>query len=588
MKKIVIAFLAIISLNIFAGQSAVTVTIEPSQIVVNKIATMQVRVANANNINRVDLPTISGLKFYAGEELHSTNWYNGKESSYIQKTYYVKPTKSGKFVISGIEVMADGKIYTPKSVTLNVVSNPTVASKGTSVDDKPENLAFIKVYLQSTKVYVGQYIPVKIEGYFRGDYRIQLTKVPYFVGTAFRINKLSDTPNQRQVSYKGKRYTVVSWYAGISPLKPGNFNLKAKLGARVRVPVTRRRRHSLLDSFFDDPFSNYIDKDIEVESTSKSVEVKQLPMNGKPADFSGAIGQFKLTAKTDTDTIAEGDPITIKLNISGKGNFSRIKLPQISDTKNWRVYKAKPLFKAKDVINYWGSKSFELPIIPEKLNDNFIPKFSFSYFDPFKEKYTTVSTPQIPVKVSKSSNNDSTHSTIAQFENELKQQDDKGQNSLKTVLPPVSVELNSKNEGVLLVQQLWFKVFNILLVIGIFLLLLIKKAKKRFTISDEEKLRKEKLTQIECYLQEAKSSIGKSLEFYKAINSAIKEYVAIKLSMESSAVTLLEVEKLFADQEIARVFEKLELIKFMGEEVPEAQMKLAYELVRKKIMEGGE
>ena len=116
-----------------------------------------------------------------------------------------------------------------------------------------------------------------------------------------------------------------------------------------------------------------------------NIEIKPLPP-GKPADFSGAIGDFKLEAEADPHKAQAGDPVTVRLLLSGRGNFDRIAAPVLSDEHGLRTYPATSKFKADDEVNLSGIKTFEQVVIADGARSS-LPAYHLSYLDPTTGKY---------------------------------------------------------------------------------------------------------------------------------------------------------------------------------------------------------
>ena len=154
----------------------------------------------------------------------------------------------------------------------------------------------------------------------------------------------------------------------------------------------RQRRGSLFDLFSDDVFSDpYFGERQQMHARAEAVEidVKPLPAAGRPPEFSGAVGQFTFSAEGSPRQVKVGDPVTMKLTVSGRGNFDRVEAPALSESSGWRVYPPSANFHSEDEISIRGTKTFELAVIPET-KKTAMPVFAFAYFDPEQEKYVTL------------------------------------------------------------------------------------------------------------------------------------------------------------------------------------------------------
>ena len=91
-----------------------------------------------------------------------------------------------------------------------------------------------------------------------------------------------------------------------------------------------------------------------------------------------------------------GDPITVKMNIKGTGNFDRVSTPLLQVGKDWKTYRPSASFKAASGAGYRGEKSFEQAVIPMNGSIKAVPPVTFAYFDTEKEKYVTLKTKADP------------------------------------------------------------------------------------------------------------------------------------------------------------------------------------------------
>ena len=139
-------------------------------------------------------------------------------------------------------------------------------------------------------------------------------------------------------------------------------------------------------------------RQVQLRSEAAVLEVKPLPDAGKPAEFSGAIGQFKLEADAAPNKAATGDPVTVRLRLSGQGNFDRIAPPVLSDDRGLRTYPPSAKFKADNETNLSGTKTFEQVVIADGPRTT-LPSYRFNYLDPATGKYVVIDTPPLSVKI---------------------------------------------------------------------------------------------------------------------------------------------------------------------------------------------
>jgi hypothetical protein len=146
-------------------------------------------------------------------------------------------------------------------------------------------------------------------------------------------------------------------------------------------------------------FNRYQRRDINLASDTVKIKVLPLPATNMPPDFSGAIGQFNWTVSASPLNVNAGDPITLKVLVTGRGNLDNLKLPDL----NWpdfKSYQPNSSISSDDPLGMQGTKSFEQVVVPQSASVHEIPPITLSYFDPEKKSYRQLTHSAIPIKVS--------------------------------------------------------------------------------------------------------------------------------------------------------------------------------------------
>ena len=153
------------------------------------------------------------------------------------------------------------------------------------------------------------------------------------------------------------------------------------------------------DPFFNDLFGAVCWKNGEISLKSKPGNAGSETVAGDaPPEFSGAVGNFTMEMEAKPKTAQVGDPMTVTANISGRGNFDRINAPALEDERGWHKYPPSSSFKQDDDVGISGTKTFETVLTPNESKTS-VPPMVFSYFDPVNEKYVTLHTKPIPVRI---------------------------------------------------------------------------------------------------------------------------------------------------------------------------------------------
>ena len=161
------------------------------------------------------------------------------------------------------------------------------------------------------------------------DSSTSLNGLPTLVGSDdFTLNNLSRQPERNEQSIDGKPFTLLTWHSVLAAVKPGTFSLTVESPLTVRIR-TGPQREAMLEDQLGDPFMQHffgatVKKDIKVASPPVELTVSALPAEGRPPDFSGAVGTFKIASDLSSAAAAAGEPLTLRLHVTGSGNFDRV------------------------------------------------------------------------------------------------------------------------------------------------------------------------------------------------------------------------------------------------------------------------
>ncbi|MGA1539070.1 MAG: BatD family protein [Chthoniobacterales bacterium] len=252
---------------------------------------------------------------------------------------------------------------------------------------------FGEIIIGSKSAYAGEVVPVELRFHYRADIAFDNLQPPSFGGDGFTAAPLTE-PEQTEQILGNIPYNVVTFRSAITPVKPGEIEIPA---AVMEGRMVMQGAMPGMDPFFDQFFRNFPmpgigrAENIQARTESRTLQVQPLPREGRPANFTGAIGQFTLQASAAPDEVAAGEPVTLSLALEGRGNFEAIPAPSLTGEDGWRVYAPKDTFTAADAIGYGGTKTFEISMVARR-DQTATPGAEFSYFDPQKKKYFTLTT----------------------------------------------------------------------------------------------------------------------------------------------------------------------------------------------------
>ena len=339
------------------------------------------------------MPNVPGLQIVNTGNSQNLSIQNGQMSSVVTVTYSITPRKIGEFVIPALVADVGGNQLTSQLLKLAVL--PPNAPPPEAVNSGLE-VAFMKLTLPEKEVCPGEALAVRLDIYLRDD--VQDFRNFQFTGTpasGFTIGKMIETTKQR-VQIGNRIYTDVPLEIALTANKTGLVSVGPFTASAVVVlPSANRAR----DSFPFGMFNTGEQKQVTLATETLNVESLPLPAEGTPANFNGAIGDYTMTVTAGPTNVAVGDPITVRVQISGHGALDALTLP---DQPAWRDFKAYPptsKVAISDQLGLQGTKTFEQIVTPQNTDVHELPAFSFSFFDPGTKSYRTLTQPPTQLAV---------------------------------------------------------------------------------------------------------------------------------------------------------------------------------------------
>jgi len=415
-----LAPIAIVAMqSTFAASPSVTAVLSNSQPAVGQIVQLEIKISGANKAKVPESISVDGLEIHQTGQMYESSLsfgFGGNEgSSSVTYTYSVLPLKAGQFNIPPQTVRVGSDSLRTPELVLNVAqgSHSAAGSSQSGQTQGASKLAFAELVVAKKDAYVGEMVPAEIRLGFDPRARGRLQDGPELSGQGFTTQKLQQ-PRENLETIGGRTYQVYTFKTAIAAARPGKFEIgpvTAKavvvLPRRPSAPRTTRPRSPFdlfnlddpfSDPFFSDPFGSMGERtELPIQSETATLNVKPLPPNAPP-NFSGAIGNFTMTADAKPKTVQVGDPITVTSTITGRGNFDRMNGPALEDERGWHKYPPSSKFKQDDDVGMSGEKTFEMVIAPNEKKPA-VPPLVFAYFDPVKENYVTLRSTAVPIQV---------------------------------------------------------------------------------------------------------------------------------------------------------------------------------------------
>jgi tetratricopeptide (TPR) repeat protein len=376
----------------WAAPALVTASIEPTQITLGESAQLTITRSGGSN-EPLSLPTVEGLSMRVIGTSQRTEIIRGATFSTTALVVRVTASAAGVYTIPAItpqtqplvlRVRPEGSLPLPGQLG-------STGAKASDLSKAAQGAAFLRLVLAKKEIYVGESIPVAIELGLKNGYVKSLNGLPILNGADFTMNNLSRQPERTEKVIDGEGYTILTWHSVLGGVKAGHFSLSVESPVTIRIqnrpPGESRLENMLGDPFMQKLFGATVTKEVTVKSAAAELAVLELPNTGRPADFSGAVGSFKIADEVSTISASAGDPLTVRLHVTGTGNFDRVDSAMFSHLDGWKTYPPQSSFKASDELGYKGEKTFEQPIVAANPGNQTLPQLAFSYFDPETRRY---------------------------------------------------------------------------------------------------------------------------------------------------------------------------------------------------------
>jgi hypothetical protein len=406
------------------GAATVTATLDPAEVALGDSVQLTVTVSGAQG--QPEVPEVDGLDIRRVGQSTQIEVINGSITANASSTYNITPQREGAFTIPAIHVgdaaskpvtlrvtKGAGITAAPSQTTPSgqgpvVLPPPAVASGPDDTTTAPQGkFGSLQVTIPKKEFYEGELVPIEVRAVVPDDLQASVSDLPQFASDGFTMNSLSNKPQQSQQIVNGRACAVLIWHTALTAVKPGEypFSLQMPITVVVQQRLPRNDQNDdIFGNFFKNAFASMgTKKNVTLQSEVLTLKVLHLPQANRPADFSGAVGQFEAEASATPDKVNAGDPITLRLKVTGEGNFDRVSSDMLAGDAHWKTYSPKSHFDADDSVGYQGAKTFEQPVIPLDGGISSVPSLSFSFFDPEKREYVTRTTLPISVTVSGSS-----------------------------------------------------------------------------------------------------------------------------------------------------------------------------------------
>jgi oxygen tolerance protein BatD len=498
------------------AQPNLTAKLDRQNVPLGESVTLSLIFSDTSPGDAPNLPAIPNVKVAPSVSTsQSVSIFNGVRSQSVTFDYVLIPLQIGEITIPKIEVNVGGRTLASQPLKLKVLkANAALASPSGQ-----ETIAFLKLVVPKTQIYVGEAVPVEIQLYAVEG---RLLRLPQLQGEGFTVGKMSDAAMSRTRA-NNQIYQVATFKTFVVPAKIGALSL-GPVTVDVAVPDFSRR---------PDIFGFRPQRQATLTSEPQPIEVLALPVQNVPASFSGAVGNYTLELTAAPTEVAVGDPITVRVRITGSGLLDALTLPAQPDWREFKLYPPTGKVEATDAIGLSGVKTFEQVVVPQNAEIKSLPPLAFSFFDPDQKMFRTLSSKALALTVRPGSASPVVPTNFAQT-------------AEPSAPPPPQDIVHIKprlgefaSSGVPLVQQRWFLAIQGVPVLLWLSLLARRKYLESLAANPRLRRQKEVVRTVRAGLRDLRrlAAANQSEEFFAALFRLLQEQLGERLDLPASAIT---------------------------------------------------
>ena len=488
------------------------------------------------------------------------SWINGKKSYSKTYSYFLSPIEKGSFEIGQASIEVDDEIYKTLPVRITVTSAVDIPTDPNDPNYLADKNIHLVAEVSNKNPFLNEAISVSYKLYVSPDTgvnnwrELEAPRYADFWSNNIDIKSL----NVQNGTFKGKPYRyVVLRRTLLYPQKTGELKIEPlTLDISVQVPSNRR-------DFFGNLISSSVNK--TVSSGSSIIDVKSLPIDNKPKDFSGAVGSFSFEIKSDKNELLTDEAFQLSLIVSGDGNFNLFEDPKISLPNSLEVYEPEKIsnisVRARGIKGNINNKYTVVPNNPGKYT---IPETKFSFFNPVSAEYKTIYSDPIFIDVDGAYNSSLVSSDINEKNRTNKIQLLENQfYSFKT-----KTKFSNVNDSIFFNSNYYWILFIIPFIIC-FLIIVSSKILRNYKSKKVDELKLARILTNKL-LADSKALIGNKEKFYESIDKALTTYLKTKLNLKNSEfkneIINIKLQEMNLDKEsiglLFEIFENCQLARY--------------------------
>ncbi len=398
-----IAILVCLSASVFAQEVKfnIDVSIDRDTIGLDEQAIMKIKVSgDSQNLPAPNIPTFSMFEIETRGRSSNFSYNNGVVETSVTYNFLILPKRPGTFPIDQISAIYNNKRYKGNKLFLTVLKdastiNDALSKRAVNATGNSKDY-FFEAIVDNKNPYVNQQIVLTLKFYISVRYYGSPELVEPTTTGFWKEIIGNKTPYHQRIN--NRQYKIIERKYALFPTQTGELDIGR---AMIRVTVPSRSNNRRNKSLFGGMFGS--GEEVSIRSNLLKIKVKPLPKKGRPADFTGTIGKYAISATANKKVTEANQPLSVTIKLTGIGNIKSIAEPKMPELDNqFSIYRASTsenISKNGNIIG--GTKIFEEVFIPKRPGNIEIPSIKYNYFDPKTSKYRFTATKPIKLRVTK-------------------------------------------------------------------------------------------------------------------------------------------------------------------------------------------
>ena len=394
----------------WADDGSIQASMSSSVVSLDQTATLDVTIQGAGDVSEPQLPPLPQFSVEAAGTSRETTIVNGFVSNRLTIHYLLAPKQVGSYTLGPITAQVDGKTLATEPLKLEVnkggnnsalVARPAAPANlrvpspwqpAAPAAATPGSPAFAIAEVDNPTPYAGQCIHYRLKFYHSSGVsllgQVQLPTTTGFIAHEAAPDKVSTC------QIEGRTYQLNEIDIPLLATSAGRFEIGASR-LPCRIPLA-------LPGLGDDDFSMLLRGAEPQTLTTKPVQVvvRATPTEGRPDNFTGAVGELSMDARLDSQSATVGKPLELKVTVRALGDLELVQPPPLAGMSAFQVADL-PVDSTPASIDEKGmtTRTFTFSLVPTRAGKQEVPAVSMAYFDPNTGQYKTVQTDPIPVQI---------------------------------------------------------------------------------------------------------------------------------------------------------------------------------------------